>query len=90
LHQGSLFLNSQFQPTVGQPPPVERVEHVPESSIEILGHSGGGITDRQNAHRVPLAFWAIMILPQPTAFTTILKGIDGDYPCYWRRFADAG
>src|SRR5262249_56248192 len=29
-------------------------EHVPESSIEILGHSVGGITDRHDAHRAPL------------------------------------
>ncbi|MBW3596395.1 MAG: hypothetical protein KY475_03860 [Planctomycetes bacterium] len=39
-------------------------EHVPESSIEILGHSIGGITCRHYAHRAPLAFKAIMTLPQ--------------------------
>ena len=43
-------------------------EHVPESSIEILGHSVGGITYRHYAHRAPLAFKAIMTLPQPPAF----------------------
>jgi hypothetical protein len=43
--------------------------HVPESSIEILGHSVGGITYRHYAHRAPLAFKAIMTLPQPTAFS---------------------
>ena len=32
--------------------------HVPESSIEILGHSIGGITYRHYAHRAPLAFKA--------------------------------
>jgi hypothetical protein len=31
-------------------------EHVPESSIEIPGHSVGGITYRHYAHRAPLAF----------------------------------
>ena len=35
-------------------------EHVPESSVEILGHSVGGITYRHDARRVPLAFRAIM------------------------------
>src|SRR5436190_2493337 len=40
-------------------------EHVPESSIEILGHSVGGITYRHYAHRAPLAFKAIMTLPLP-------------------------
>ena len=38
-------------------------EHVPESSVEILGHSVGGITYRHYAHRAPLAFRAIMTLP---------------------------
>jgi hypothetical protein len=65
-------------------------EHVPESSVEILGHSVGGITYRHYAHRAPLAFRAIMTLPQPTAFTAILKGIEGECPCCRRRFADAG
>ncbi len=41
-------------------------EHVPESSIEILGHSVRGITYRHYAHRAPLAFKAKMTLPQPT------------------------
>jgi pimeloyl-ACP methyl ester carboxylesterase len=31
-------------------------EHLPESSIEIFGHSVGGITCRHYAHRAPLAF----------------------------------
>jgi len=44
-------------------------EHVPESSVEILGHSVGGITYRHYAHRAPLAFRAIMTLPQPSAFS---------------------
>ncbi len=65
-------------------------EHVPESSIEILGHSVGGITYRHYAHRAPLAFRAIMTLPQPTAFTALAKGFDGECPCCRRRFDDAG
>jgi hypothetical protein len=65
-------------------------EHVPESSVEILGHSVGGIAYRHYAHRAPLAFRAIMSLPQPTAFTTLLKGNDGECPCCRRRFVDAG
>ena len=32
--------------------------HLPESSVEILGHSVGGITYRHYAHRAPLAFKA--------------------------------
>ena len=38
-------------------------EHMPESSIEVLGHSVGGVTYRHYAHRGPLAFKAIMTLP---------------------------
>jgi hypothetical protein len=64
--------------------------HVPESSIEILGHSVGGITYRHYAHRAPLAFKAIMTLPQPSAFSTLIKGYEGECPCCRRPFADAG
>jgi hypothetical protein len=63
--------------------------HVPESSVEILGHSVGGITYRHHAHRAPLAFKAIMTLPQPTAFAALARGFDGECPCCRRRFADA-
>ena len=56
-------------------------EHMPESSIEILGHSVGGITYRHYAHRAPLAFKAIMTLPQPTAFSALVNGYDGECPC---------
>ena len=56
-------------------------EHMPESSIEILGHSVGGITYRHYAHRAPLAFKAIMTLPQPMAFTSLARGFDGECPC---------
>jgi integrase len=65
-------------------------EHVPESSVEILGHSVGGITYRHYAHRAPLAFRAILTLPQPTAFSALLRGRYGECPCCRRRFADAG
>jgi integrase len=61
-------------------------EHVPESSVEILGHSVGGVTYRHYAHRAPLAFKAIMTLPQPTAFSALLKGFDGECPCCRRPF----
>ena len=61
-------------------------EHVPESSIEILGHSVGGITYRHYAHRDPLAFKAIMTLPQPSAFRALLNGFDGECPCCRRPF----
>jgi len=63
-------------------------EHVPESSIEILGHSVGGITYRHYAHRAPLAYKAIMTLPQPSSFTALQKGFDGECPCCRRPFAD--
>jgi hypothetical protein len=65
-------------------------EHVPESSVEILGHSVGGITYRHYAHRAPLAFRAIITLPQPSAFSAILRDADSKCPCCRRRFADAG
>ena len=31
-----------------------------------------------------------MTLPQPTAFSALVKGSDGECPCCRRRFADAG
>ena len=62
-------------------------EHVPESAIEILGHSVGGITYRHYAHRAPLAFKAIMTLPQPTAFLSLVRGHEGECPCCRRPFA---
>jgi integrase len=64
-------------------------EHVPESSIERLGHSVAGVTYRHYAHRGPLAFRAIMTLPQPSAFAALVKGFDGECPCCRRRFVDA-
>ena len=63
-------------------------EHVPESSAEILGHSVGGIIYRHHAHRAPLAFKAIMIIPQPSAFSALIHGHDGECPCCRRPFAD--
>lgn len=65
-------------------------EHLPESSIEILGHSVGGITYRHYAHRDPLAFKAIMTIPQPSAFTALVRGFDGECPCCRRPFPIAG
>src|SRR5579863_1374982 len=64
-------------------------QHVPESSIEILGHSVPGITYRHYAHRASLAFDAILTLPQPTAFRALLNGFDGECPCCRRRFVGA-
>ena len=64
-------------------------EHVPESSVEILGHSAGGVTYRHYAHRAPLAFRSIMTLPQPSAFAALAKGFDGQCPCCRRRFAES-
>jgi hypothetical protein len=64
-------------------------EHVPESSIEILGHSVGAIAYRHYAHRAPLAFKAIKTLSQPTAFMALVKGFDGDCPCFRRPFGKA-
>jgi hypothetical protein len=64
-------------------------EHVPKSSVEILGHSAGGVTYRHYAHRAPLAFRAILTLPQPAAFKALAKGFDGQCPCCRRRFTEA-
>ena len=63
-------------------------EHVPESSVEILGHSAGGVTYRHYAHRAPLAFRAIMSLPQPMAFKGMSRGFDGQCPCCRRTFGN--
>ena len=54
-------------------------EHVPESSVEILDHSVGGVTYRHYAHRAPLAFKAIMTIRQPSAFSALAKGFDGEF-----------
>ena len=64
-------------------------EHIPESSIEILGHAVSGITYRHYAHRAPLAFKAITTLPQPSAFSTLTRGMEGKCPCCRRPFAEA-
>lgn len=61
-------------------------EHLPESSVEILGHSIGGITYRHYAHRAPLAFRAILSLPQPSTFKMLARGFEGRCPCCRRRF----
>ena len=63
-------------------------EHVPESSVEILGHSAEGITYRHYAHRAPLAFKAILSFPQPTAFKTLARGFAGQCPCCRREFTE--
>ncbi|MEM7474083.1 MAG: hypothetical protein AAF483_03765 [Planctomycetota bacterium] len=47
---------------------------MPESSIEFLRHSVGGVTYRHYALRDPLAFRAIMTLPQPTACNGLIHG----------------
>jgi len=65
-------------------------EHVPESSVEILGHAVGGITYRHYAHRAPLALKAIMTLPQPSAFRSLIDNGDERCPCCQRQFDDAG
>lgn len=64
-------------------------EHMPESSIEILGHSVGGVTYRHYAYRDPLAFKAILSLPQPTAFNALVHGYVGECPCCRRKFPQA-
>jgi integrase len=63
--------------------------HMPEPSVEILGHSVGRITYRYYAHRAPLAFKAIMTLPQPAAFRSLPQGFDGRCPCCNRPFENA-
>jgi hypothetical protein len=63
--------------------------HLPESSVEILGHLVGGITYRHYAHRAPLAFKAITTLPQPMAFMSLVRGLEGECPCCRRRFEQA-
>lgn len=42
-----------------------------------LGHSAGGIAYRHYAPRAPLAFRAILSLPQPSAFTTLARRFEG-------------
>lgn len=61
-------------------------QHVPESSIEIQGHSVGGVTYRHYAHRDPLAYKAITTIPQPSAFLSLVKGYEDECPCCRRRF----
>lgn len=65
-------------------------EHMPESSVEILGHSARGITYRHYAHRAPLAFRAILSLPQPSSFKTLARGFEGQCPCCRRKFEETG
>ncbi len=62
-------------------------ERMPLSSIEILRHSVSGVTYRHYAHRDPLAFKAIMTIPQPSAFMALPQRIEGECPCCRRKFA---
>lgn len=64
-------------------------DHLRESLIEILGHSLDGITDRNDAHRAPLAFKAIVTIPQPTAFSALIEGHEGQCLCWRRGFDDS-
>lgn len=49
------------------------------------------IEDSRNgyAHRAPLAFKAIMTIPQPSAFYALLRGRDGECPCCKRPFEES-
>ena len=58
-----------------QQPRARARRRVPESSVEILGQSAGGISYRHYAHRAPLAFKAIMTIPQPSAFLAFLGSL---------------
>lgn len=49
----------------------------------------GGIIYRHYAHRAPLAFKAIMTIPQPSAFMSLVRGFESQCPCCRRAFADA-
>lgn len=60
-------------------------QHIPESAVEILGHSIKGITSRHYAHRDPLAFRAITTMPQPSAFLSLIRGVEGECPCCRRK-----
>jgi len=64
-------------------------EHLPESLIEILGHSITGVTYRHYADRSPLAFKAITTIPQPSAFAAMVRGFEDECPCWRRKFDDA-
>ncbi len=44
-----------------------------ESCTEILGHAEGGITHHHDAHRDPLAFRAILTIPQSLALLALVK-----------------
>src|SRR5262249_33799933 len=57
----------------------------PRPSWDTRAHSAGAITPRHYAHRAPLAFKAIMTIPQPTAFSALIHGHDGECPCCRRR-----
>jgi hypothetical protein len=61
--------------------------------MRVLGRSVGDpralvrrVTYRHHAHRAPLAFKAIMTLPQPTAFAALACEFAGECPCCRRRF----
>jgi hypothetical protein len=48
--------------------------------METLGPSVGGVTHWHNAHRAPVLFTTIMTIPQRTAFSSLVKGHDGEHP----------
>ena len=47
-----------------------------------------GVTYRHYADRAPLAFKAIMTIPQPSAFGALVRGFNGECPCCRRPFVE--
>lgn len=50
-------------------------EHMPGSSIEIVGHSVGGVTCRHDAHRAPLAHKANQYTATIFIVSSIAEGV---------------
>ena len=55
-----------------------------------IDHVVGHLHEPLRLRDLALALKAIMTLPQPTAFSGLLRERDSECPCCRRRFADAG
>ena len=64
-------------------------EHMPESSIEILGHSVGGITYRHYGIPRSVGVQGDNDASATNGIFSITRGYDGECPCCRRQFADA-
>ena len=67
----------------------EFLDWVYERAVSEDGGNPGRTSNKARDHRAPLAFRAITTLPQPSVYSALINGYDGESPCCRRKFDDA-